>query len=224
MRTDPAQQQTRPLHGSAGEGAKPEQHHRRRRWIWRSLRRSLLTLHFLETTTWLGARERISSPAYPLTVGVLALVLTVSMTIPFAAVLIGTILLRRDRWREIVLLSSLGSAIGGLVLYLAFHHLGWAQITVAYPDLAQSKAWLDATRWVSTYGTWALLGIAATPLPQTPALIFAAVSRLPLAEVFLALFFGKLLKYGVYGLLAAKFPVAFQAILSPPDNRKPSGN
>src|SRR6516165_6511441 len=61
-----------------------------------------------------------------------------------------------------------------------------------------------------TYGTWALLGFAAAPLPQTPALIFTAVSRLPVSEVFLALFLGKLLKYGVYGWLAAEFPSWFQ--------------
>jgi membrane protein YqaA with SNARE-associated domain len=155
-------------------------------------------------------RRAIPKRAYPLMVGVLALVLTVSMTIPFASILIGAVLLRRDRWKEIVLVSSLGSATGGPVLYLIFHHLGWSQIAVAYPDLTQSKAWVDATRWVSAYGTWALLGIAAMPLPQTPALIFTAMSRLPISEIFLALFLGKLLKYGVYGFLAANLPSWFE--------------
>jgi membrane protein YqaA with SNARE-associated domain len=148
--------------------------------------------------------------AYPVAVGIAAFALTVTMIIPFASILIGAVLLRRDRWKEIVVLSSLGSATGGLILYVSFHHLGWSQITAAYPDLSQLKAWSDATRWISAYGTWALLGIAATPMPQTPALIFTAMSRLPAAEVFLALFFGKLLKYGVYGWLAAEFPSWFQ--------------
>jgi hypothetical protein len=31
---------------------------------------------------------------------------------------------------------------------------------------------------ISAYGTWALLGIAATPFPQTPALIFMSMARL----------------------------------------------
>jgi membrane protein YqaA with SNARE-associated domain len=99
-------------------------------------------------------------------VGVIALVLTVSMTIPFASILVVAILLRRDRWKEIMLVSSLGSATGGLILYLTFHYFGWSQI--------------------------------------------AAVSRLPVSEVFLALFLGKLLKYGVYGWLAAEFPSWFK--------------
>jgi hypothetical protein len=63
--------------------------------------------------------------AYPLVIGFIALVLTVSMTIPFASILIGAVLLRRDRWKEIVVVSSLGSATGGLILYLSFHYLGW---------------------------------------------------------------------------------------------------
>lgn len=150
------------------------------------------------------------SLAYPLLVGAIALISTISMTIPFASILIIAVLLRRDRWKEIVLVSSLGSATGGLILYLAFHYLGWSSIAAYYPDLPQSKAWADAARWVSAYGTWAVLGFAASPLPQTPALIFTAVSRLPISEVFLALFIGKLLKYGVYGWLAVEFPSWFR--------------
>ncbi len=50
----------------------------------------------------------------------------VSMTIPFASILIGAVLLRHARWKEIVLVSSLGSATGGnrrLVLALKS---GWS--------------------------------------------------------------------------------------------------
>ena len=144
------------------------------------------------------------SPVYPLLVGGLAFAFTVSMLVPFGSILIGSILVCRERWLAIVFLSSLGSTLGGLLLYLIFHHWGWSQITAAYPDLTQSKAWADATRWVSDYGTWALLFFAASPLPQTPVLIATAISRLPVVEILLALFLGKLLKYGFYGWLAAR--------------------
>jgi membrane protein YqaA with SNARE-associated domain len=143
--------------------------------------------------------------SYPFAVGVVAFILTISM-LSVASVLIVAVLLRRERWGEIVILASLGSAIGGLTLYLIFHHLGWSHILAAYPELTRAKAWSDATLWVSAYGTWALLVIAASPLPQTPALVFAALSQLPIVELFLALFVGKLLKYGIYGFLAARFP------------------
>ena len=184
--------------------------------IWHPFASSaLIGLHALERTAKAAPGKPIFAHAYPFMVGVTAMILTLSMTVPVASLLIGAILLRRERWMEIVALSSLGSALGGVSLYLIFHYVGWNQILIAYPDLLQSKAWFNATRWVSAYGTWALLGIAALPLPQTPALIFTAISHLPIAEVFLALALGKLLKYSVYGFLAAKFPSWFQHVVSP---------
>jgi membrane protein YqaA with SNARE-associated domain len=152
--------------------------------------------------------------AYPLVVGGVALLLTLSMSLPFASILVVAVLLRRDRWKEITVFASAGSASGGLLLYTVFHHLGWNYLIEAYPDLVQSKAWIDATRWLSAYGTWALLAVAASPLPQTPALIFTAVSRLPPFEVFLALFVGKLVKYGVYAWIAATFPSRFHHLVN----------
>ena len=147
---------------------------------------------------------------YLLVVALAAVMVSISMTIPFASILIGAVLLRHERWKEVVAVSSLGSATGGLILYSMFYYLGWGQIVAAYPDLIQSKVWSDATGWISAYGAWALLGVAAMPLPQTPALIFTAMLPLPAFEVFLALLAGKLLKYGVYGWLAANFPSLLQ--------------
>ena len=43
-------------------------------------------------------------------------------------------------------------------------------------------------------------------LPLTPALMFAGISRLPIVEVVLALWIGKLAKYLVYAWLASRFP------------------
>jgi membrane protein YqaA with SNARE-associated domain len=171
-------------------------------------------LYAAQVRVWILLRGATSMRVYPLLVGSVALLLTVSMTIPFASILIAAVLLRPARWKAIALLSSVGSAAGGLIVYIFFHHLGWIYVVEVYPDLLQSKAWIDATRWVSSYGVWALLIVAASPLPQTPALIFTAVSRLPPAEVFLALFIGKTLKYGVYAWLAATFPGYFHRIVA----------
>jgi len=147
-----------------------------------------------------------SARAYPLVIGIIACLLTVSMTIPFAPILIGAVLLSRQRWIAIVIVSSFGSASGGLFLYLGLYHLGWSEVVTLDPSLAQSQTWITVTRWVSAYGTGALLVFAASPLPQTPVLVFTAVSRLPVVEVFAALLCGKLLKYTLYGYLAARFP------------------
>lgn len=88
---------------------------------------------------------------------------------------------------------------------MVFHHLGWERLVASYPDVVRSTAWSDATRWLTSYGTASLLLIAALPLPQplTPALMFAAISRLPVTEVLFALWLGKFAKYLAYAWAAA---------------------
>jgi membrane protein YqaA with SNARE-associated domain len=150
--------------------------------------------------------RRADSPAFPVVVGAAALAATLSMSVPFATMLVAAVLMARRRWSGIAVGASLGAALGAAVLYLVFHHLGWARLFAAYPDVVRSSAWSDATRWLSAYGVVALLVIAATPLPLTPALMFAGISRLPIVEVVLALWIGKLAKYLVYAWLASRFP------------------
>ncbi len=147
--------------------------------------------------------------AYCAFVGSTAFALTLTMSIPFGSILAVAVLLAPRRWRAIAASSSLGSSLGALMLYLGFHHLGWAQFLQAYPEIAQSRAWHDATHWVSTYGTYAVFAIAALPLPQTPALIFAGIERLPVAEIWLAVLLGKLIKYSLYAGIVSLFPTRF---------------
>ena len=150
--------------------------------------------------------RRADSPAFPMLVGAVAVAATLSMSMPFATLLVAAVLMARRRWGVIAVWASLGAALGATLLYLVFHHLGWAWLFADYPDVVRSSAWADATRWLSAYGVTALLVIAALPLPLTPALMFAGISRLPMAEVVLALWIGKLAKYLVYAWLASRFP------------------
>ena len=150
--------------------------------------------------------RRADRPAFPAVVGAVAVAATVSMSVPFSTLLVAAVLMARRRWIAIAVWASLGAALGAALLYLVFHHLGWARLFDAYPDVVRSTAWSDATRWLSTYGVLALLVIAATPLPLTPALMFAGISRLPIVEGVLALWIGKLAKYLVYAWLASRFP------------------
>lgn len=150
--------------------------------------------------------RRADTRAFPVVVGAVAVAATLSMSVPFASLLVAAVLMAPRRWVGIALWSSLGAALGASILYLVFHHLGWARLFAAYPDVVRSAAWTDATRWLGTYGVTSLLVLAALPLPLTPALMFAAISRLPVAEVVLALWAGKLAKYLVYAGLASAFP------------------
>lgn len=143
---------------------------------------------------------------FPLMVGGVAFAATVSMTVPFASVLVASVLLAPRRWRSLASWSSAGAAAGAMFLYLVFHYLGWSRVFESYPDLVRSTAWVDATRWLTQYGVSSLFVISALPVPLTPALAFAAISRLPVVEVVTALWAGKLLKYMVYAWLASRSP------------------
>ncbi|MDG0855841.1 VTT domain-containing protein [Roseateles puraquae] len=149
---------------------------------------------------------RADRPAFPLVVAGAAAAATLSMSVPFAGLLVAAVLLAPRRWIAIACGASMGAAAGALVLYLVFHHLGWNRFFASYPDIVQSTAWRDATDWLTRYGVGSLLVIAALPLPLTPALIFAAISRLPVGEVILALWMGKLAKYLVYSWATSYFP------------------
>ena len=166
----------------------------------------ITTLHGMRTRLVGTLRVRAHGPMYAPFVGLLAFLVTLSMSIPFGSLLAVSVLLAPRRWRLIVLCSSLGSAAGGMVLYLVFHHLGWTQLVAQYPEIARTAIWGNTSRWLAAYGVVALFAVAATPIPQTPAVLFAAISRFPAGEVLLALFLGKLLKYGLYGWLASAFP------------------
>jgi membrane protein YqaA with SNARE-associated domain len=144
--------------------------------------------------------------AYPAAIGAAAFGATLSMTVPFATVLVAAVLAAPKRWRALAVWSSIGTGLAGLVLYLAFHHLGWVQFAERYPEIATSRAWLQAAAWLSEWGLYALFAIAALPLPQTPAVAFAALASLSPSGVFAALLLGKLVKYAVYAWATARFP------------------
>jgi membrane protein YqaA with SNARE-associated domain len=156
----------------------------------------------------------------PSLVGAFAFALTASLTVPVTSVLIPAVLLSPPRWRSIALQAAFGSALGATLLVVLFHELGWQQLHALYPGLLDSPGWRRVTAWTGDYGVVALFVVAALPVPQTPALIFCAIASLPGADIFLAMLFGKAIKYGVLGVLAARFPAKFRVFL---DMIEPAG-
>jgi len=98
----------------------------------------------------------------------------------------------------------MGSSTAALILYVGFHHLGWVQLREYFPELTRSAKWVKIAQLTEDYGLVALLAIAASPLPQTPALVIVALAELSRLGVFAAIFGGKLAKYGLAAWLAAR--------------------
>lgn len=143
---------------------------------------------------------------YPLVVASIAFGTTVTFSFPFAAALIPAVLLAPGRWRSIGLLCGIASGCGGALLAGIFHHLGWEFVLARYPELGQLAGWQWATDWLQRYGLVALLFIAASPMPQTPALFFFAMTNPPMLGVLLAIGAGKSLKYLFLAWVTARYP------------------
>lgn len=142
---------------------------------------------------------------YPWWTGVMGIACSV-MAIPFVPVLIAAVLLSPQQWRSIAIFSSMGSALGGLVVLQLFHYLGWLQVMNNHPEWFDTQIWQMTLSWLANWGVLALAAIAATPLPQSPALFFLAMTEQPWFEIWLALATGKLVKYGMVAYISCHFP------------------
>jgi membrane protein YqaA with SNARE-associated domain len=160
----------------------------RQRWIDRAL-------HLLATTT--------NSRWYGPLAGAIAFALTLTASVPYTAILVTALWLTPQRWKSLVLFSSLGGALGAIVMVAGFQHLGWAPLHAAFPELSASPSWQRIVQAVQDYGVAALGVVAAAPMPQTPALAIAASARLDPAAAFIALFTGKVVKYSVVSWLVS---------------------
>lgn len=134
---------------------------------------------------------------YPVLVGALAFFATLSMSVPVVPLLYASVFLNARRWKTIAPCAAFGSGAAALILYVVFHHLDWVQLLGYLPELTRSPKWGAIASWTEDYGLPALLVIAASPLPQTPALVIVALAEFsPLTE-FATIFTGKLAKYGI---------------------------
>lgn len=136
----------------------------------------------------------------------LALVGTLTAVYPVTAVVVPAALLLPQRWRQVAVFTALGSALGATALVAAFHHLAWTQVYAHFADFSAGAAWDSAAEWVTRYGAFALFLVAASPLPQTPALLVFSMARHDFLIIFIAMLLGKLLKYGLLAWVAACAP------------------
>lgn len=128
------------------------------------------------------------------------------MVIPTEGVLISSVLLRPKRWLAIVFWISTGSAAGALFLGLVIHHFGPAAVEFFFKGALHSSSWSRVENWVGRYGAPALAAIAASPLPQQPAVVITALGKLPIVMIFGMVWLGRAPKYFLFGWLASHMP------------------
>ena len=146
---------------------------------------------------------------YPLLVALIAFISTATFSFPFALVLIPAVLLAPKRWLWLGLLSGIASGLGAVVLVEAFHYLGWDFVVSRYPELIDHGGWQSARAWLQSYGLYAMLLIAASPMPQTPALLILALADPSRLGVLLAVGIGKTTKYLFLAWATARYPARY---------------
>ena len=120
---------------------------------------------------------------------------TLTAAYPVTAVVVPAALIAPKRWSAITLVCALGSSLGAMGLVATIHLAGWETLSAHYPALVSHEDWIKITQWAADYGPLALFIVAATPLPQTPALIFFGMAQPDFLAIFLAIFLGKILNF-----------------------------
>jgi len=87
--------------------------------------------------------------------------------------------------------AGVGGAIGDVAPYV----LGMGVAETVKSD--GSKAEDLVSRWISKYGLWAILIVAATPLPDLPVVMLAGTRRLPFKKLLIIEAIGKTALYSV---------------------------
>lgn len=146
---------------------------------------------------------------YSLVVTAIAFGATITFSFPFVAVLVPAVLLSPRRWRTLGLLSGIASGCGAAVLVEIFQYLGYEFVFAHYPSLVQTEAWQLTSEWLQRWGLLAILIIAGSPMPQTPALLFCALANVSTPGILVAVGLGKTVKYLFLAWATARYPARF---------------
>ncbi|MBF5008681.1 hypothetical protein [Burkholderia pseudomultivorans] len=155
---------------------------------------------------------------FPALAGFIAFGATVTMSVPLSPVVAAMVALKPARWQSIAASAVVGSAAGATLLTYVIQSVSVPWLDAGMPELMRSRHWLHLTEWVSHAGLWALAGVAASPLSQTPALALAGMLGMPMWQVFLAVALGKSAKYGVIGYATS---TAFRSTSGPAATSRP---
>jgi len=128
------------------------------------------------------------------------------LLIPTDFLLVTYVLLKPKKWIAAMIWISLGSAFGALALAGILQYGGAELVEQWFPRVFQSGHWSSTSEFVRKHGAPALALISVSILPQQPGVVIAALSRMPLFEIFLSVLVGRLAKYALFSWLASHAP------------------
>ncbi len=89
------------------------------------------------------------------------------------------------------------------------HFLGREVVFDYFPQLLATERWHQISNWLDNYGLLALMIIAGSPMPQTPALCLYSLANPSTFGAMIAIGLGKTVKYVFLAWLTERFPARF---------------
>lgn len=155
---------------------------------------------------WLRVQQFINRPWYVALVSLLAGLDLFILVVPSDGLMISAVLARRERWVSTFLWVTTGSALGALLLTGLIQGIGAEAMESLLPSVFNTEGWSGTEAFLASYGAVALALLALSPLPQQPGVVLAALADMPPLVVFLAVWLGRAVKYGLFAWLAAYAP------------------
>ncbi len=120
--------------------------------------------------------------------------------VPLEGMLIALVLLRPKRWLSLATWVAMGSMLGSVALALATSWFG------NFMAGSSNETWKRCVELFQQWGTWALGGIAFSPIPLQPAVVIAAIAHVALWQVAVSVGLARVIKYGIYAWIASHAP------------------
>jgi membrane protein YqaA with SNARE-associated domain len=151
-------------------------------------------------------QKYVERPWYNPVISFLAWLDIFILIIPTDGLVVSSVLLCPRRWVGAFLWVSIGSTFGTLCLCLLVQwDADWVMHSFL-PFAFDTSLWGSTDAFLKSYGLIALALIAFTPLPQMPAAVMAALAHVPLWEITLSVFAGRVIKYALYAWAASHAP------------------
>jgi membrane protein YqaA with SNARE-associated domain len=126
--------------------------------------------------------------------------------LPSTALVFGGSLLAPKKWLSIAVACSIGSALGSLIIATIFQEYGWLVIEWLFGDLRSAPQWATIEWAIQTFGLFALLLIAALPMPLRVPTLITALAGISAIGITLTILIGRLIGYGLLAHLARRSP------------------
>lgn len=128
------------------------------------------------------------------------------VVIPTDGLLISSSIAAPRRWFQFALWLAIGSVLGGVAFSFLVSLYGNGFLIWIFPTIRENQYWILSDKWMNLYGSWAVFFVTALPILSHPILAIAALMKVSIRDITVALLCGRIIKYGVFSWLASHAP------------------